>query len=885
MNTFGTKSKIKIESKEFSYHSFAVLKERFGKEIETLPYSLTVLLENLLRYEDGKNIKATDIEALIHWNPKEKPHHEIQFTPSRVLLQDFTGIPVVADLTAMRSEMKKRGGDPKKINPLQPVDLVIDHSVQVDSYGTNDALKINAKLEFERNQERYELLKWAQKSFDNFRVVPPATGICHQVNLEHLSPLAGVWKMAGEEWIFPDTVVGTDSHTPMINGLGVLGWGVGGIEAEAAMLGQPCSLLIPQVLGVRLSGALKPGVTATDLVLTLTQMLRKKGVVGQFVEYFGPGIKNLELADRATVSNMVPEYGATVGLFPVDQKTFDYMRKTGRDTEATRAEMYFKAQGWLFDEAKEKRYSDTLELDLSTVEPSVSGPSRPHDRSKLSEIGSSWKKFIKSLPAEVVKNQTLNVKLGDGTQVHLNDGSIVIAAITSCTNTSNPSLMVGAALLARKAAQKGLQVKPWVKTSFAPGSPAVTEYLTAADLMGDLEKMKFNLVGYGCTTCIGNSGPLSQPLVDAIEKGGLISASVLSGNRNFEARINPLVAGNYLMSPPLVVAFAIAGHIETDMSKDPLGKDQNGKPVYLKDIWPTAEEVNEVVSKFVDRNRFEKVYKDIFAGQREWREIPVAEELIYTWKEDSTYIQEPPFPGLPPLDKDVFGARVLALFGDFITTDHISPAGSFKETSEAGKYLVAHGVNPKDFNSYGARRGNHHVMWRGTLANVRLHNKMVGEKLGGWALHIPSQKVMSIYEAAEKYAETKTPLVIVAGKEYGSGSSRDWAAKGVRLLGVRAVLAESYERIHRSNLVGMGVAPLEFAPGETAQTHDITGQETFSIEGLSQAKPRDMVNVTVTYQNGKTKTFKMLLRIDTPNELKYFRSGGVLPYVLETLHA
>lgn len=881
-NSFKTQSTLKFGKETYLFHSFLELKKQFKKEIESLPYSLCVLLENLLRYEDGQNITKDHIKALIQWDPIATPDYEIQFTPSRVLLQDFTGVPVVADLTAMRSEMQKRGGEAKKINPLQPVDLVIDHSVQVDSYGSTDSYRKNAALEFERNQERYQLLKWAQQSFSNFRVVPPATGICHQVNLEHLAPLAGVWKRDDGMWIFPDTVLGTDSHTPMVNGLGVLGWGVGGIEAEAAMLGQPSSLLIPQVLGVKLKGKLSSGVTATDLVLTITQLLRKKGVVGQFVEYFGPGVSGLSVADRATVSNMVPEYGATVGLFPVDEKSFQYMKQTGRDIEADRAKIYFEAQGWIFDPQHEKRFTEILEVNLGDIEPSVSGPSRPHDRWKVSEAPTSWKKFVASLPKEKVTKEPIAVNLGKD-KVQLTHGSVLISAITSCTNTSNPHLMVGAALLARNAAAKGLDVKPWVKTSFAPGSPAVTEYLKAADLMKHLEKLKFHLVGYGCTTCIGNSGPLLPAISDAIEKDGLVSASVLSGNRNFEARINPQVAGNYLMSPLLVVAYAIAGHIGIDLQNEALGKDAKGKSIFLKDIWPDTQEVDSLVKKYVDKDRFQKVYKDIFTGQKEWKDVKVSGELIYPWRNDSSYIQEPPFPGLPPLAEDFNQAHILAYFGDFITTDHISPAGSFNVKSEAGRYLKSLGVSEEDFNSYGSRRGNHHVMWRGTFANVRLQNKMVPDKMGGWTQHVPTKEVLSIFEASQRYLKSNTPLVIVAGKEYGSGSSRDWAAKGVRLLGVRAVLAESFERIHRSNLVGMGIAPLQFLSGESAEGHKITGFETIEVSGLGKAKPRDQVSVKITYVNGKSKNITMMLRIDTPNELKYFRSGGVLPYVLDSL--
>jgi aconitate hydratase len=913
-NSFQTHQTLEIGSDAFSFHSLKVLEKSFGEKIRTLPVSLCVLLENLLRYEDGKNIRKQDIEALINWNPSAIPEYEIQFTPGRVLLQDFTGVPVIADLTAMRSELERQGGNPMKINPLQPVDLVIDHSVQVDSFGKADSIKINTAREFERNHERYQLLKWAQKSFKNLRVVPPSTGICHQVNLEHLSPVVTLRELAGDRWLFPDTVFGTDSHTPMINGLGVLGWGVGGIEAEAAMLGQPSSLLIPQVIGVRLVGQLPIGVTATDLVLNITEVLRKKGVVGKFVEYFGSGISKLSIADRATVSNMSPEYGATVGLFPVDERSLEYMRMTGRGEEAKRAEVYFRAQNLFFDPQMERRYSDIMEIDLGTIQPSIAGPARPQDRWNLSEGQKSWQTFFAGQPPGVLKStidrwtaegggsqtnpgqisklpphemkeipRAIKVELNPGSCVELTHGCILIAAITSCTNTSNPSLMIGAGLIARNALQKNLTVKPWVKTSFAPGSQVVTDYLQAAGFMKELDGLHFNLVGYGCTTCIGNSGPLAAPLVQAIERDGLLSVSVLSGNRNFEARINPLVSANYLMSPPLVVAYALVGHMDINLTKDPLGQDQKGEDVFLRDIWPDPLEVEELVRKVVDHERFERIYKNISIGSEEWRKIEIVDDLIYRWKDYSTYIQEPPFPALKPNDQDFTGGRVLGLFGDSITTDHISPAGSFNEHSPAGRYLQNLGVKPKDFNSYGSRRGNHQVMWRGTFANVRLQNKLVPDKKGGWTIYFPKMLEMNIFDAAEAYAQDKIPLVIIAGKEYGSGSSRDWAAKGVRLLGVKAILAESFERIHRSNLVGMGVAPLEFLGGTTAISLGLSGSETISILGLGEVVPRGKVSVTFEREDGFRKKVEMISRIDTPNELKYFRSGGVLPYILHQL--
>lgn len=918
MDSFGTKEKWNFQSNEYSIHAFDRLDAVSLKKVKTLPLCLSVLLENLLRYEDGKNIKQEDIQALIDWDPSATPDYEIQFTPARVLLQDFTGVPVVADLTAMRTEFQRRGGDPRLIKPLQPVDLVIDHSVQVDSYGDKNSLKINSKLELDRNYERYQLLKWAQENFRDFLVVPPATGICHQVNLEYLSPVVSARKIEDELWIFPDTVVGTDSHTPMINGLGVLGWGVGGIEAEAAMLGQPCSMLIPQVIGVNLIGKLEPGVTGTDLVLTVTQILRKKGVVGQFVEYFGSGIANLPVADRATISNMTPEYGATVGLFPVDQKTLDYMILSGRGPQAARTEAYLKKQNLFFNPDLKRRFTEIVEIDLSLVQSSVAGPSKPHDRWNLDEARKSWRIFLSTqllgelhkvgkptlerwiaeggnsvtnpaneeplhFPEMASLGRLIPVKMEDGTTQDLTHGSILIAAITSCTNTSNPALMIGAALLARNANRRGLTVKPWVKTSFAPGSQVVTDYLEAAGLMPELEKLKFNLVGYGCTTCIGNSGPLSAAISDAIEKNGLISASVLSGNRNYEARINPMVSANYLMSPPLVVAYALAGHIDIDLSDEPLARTKEGTAVFLKDLWPDPAEVAMVMQQFVLQEKFEKIYKNIALGSEEWRKIEISKDIIFSWNKKSNYIQEPPFPSLPAIDQDFSKARVLGFFGDFITTDHISPAGSFNEFSAAGQYLISLGLKKEDFNSYGSRRGNHEVMWRGTFANVRLQNKLAVDQKGGWTVHFPSGELMNFFEASQRYIKDKVPLVVLAGKEYGSGSSRDWAAKGVRLLGVHAIIAESFERIHRSNLVGLGVAPLQFLKGESAQSFGFTGQEKFSVSGLGQAQPRTLVQVTAERDDGYLQKFEVTLRIDTPNELKYYRSGGVLPYVLGNL--
>ena len=924
-NTFGTRTELKVGSKSFTYHSLPALEKATGKSLAKLPYSTKILLENLLRQEDGDIVKRQDIEALMNNDLKADSEYEIQFMPARVLLQDFTGVPVVADLGAMRSAVVEKGGDPQKINPLQPVDLVIDHSVQVDYFGQSDSMRRNVELEYERNGERYQFLKWGQGAFKNFQAVPPATGICHQVNLEFLAHVAMVREVKGQEWIYPDSLVGTDSHTPMVNGIGVVGWGVGGIEAEAAMLGQPCSMLIPQVIGFELKGKLSPGATATDLVLTITQMLRKRGVVGKFVEYFGEGVSNLSVADRATIGNMAPEYGATIGVFPVDAKTIDYLRMTGRTERAERAEAYFKAQGLWFDPKARPEFTDVLTLDLATVETSLAGPSKPHDRSVLSGVRTSFRKFtaeymkeaLKSVPSDKLTAWTTSTEpyacpgperdsshrdaglgaLGTSSKVNepsgesygLTHGSIVIAAITSCTNTSNPSLMIGAAVLARNAEAKGLKPAPWVKTSFAPGSKVVTEYLADAGLQKHLDAMRFNLVGYGCTTCIGNSGPLPEHISLAIEQGKLATAAVLSGNRNFEARINPQVLANYLASPPLVVAYALAGNINVNLAVDPLGIGKDGKPVYLKDIWPDSKEVEAFVTKYVTSTQFGRTYSNVFEGDKMWQETKATKGAAYEWSGTSTYIRKPPFLENwiveSGKDKEIKGARVLGLFGDFITTDHISPAGNIGKSSPAGAWLVQNGVKPEDFNSYGARRGNHEVMIRGTFANVRIKNKIVARE-GGFTKHFAGPgdagTEMTIYDASEKYAAAKVPLVVFGGKEYGSGSSRDWAAKGTRLLGVRAVVAESFERIHRSNLVGMGVLPLQFMNGESAASLGLKGDEIIDVPGLDQLQPGGTAKISVRGSGG-AREVTVRVRIDTPNELRYYRSGGILPFVLNRL--
>ena len=889
MDSFQSRSTLKIGDKEYEVFRLDAL-DKQGISTRHLPFSLRILLENLLRTEDGRNVKAEDIRALASWNSKTKSQKEIAFTPSRVLMQDFTGVPAVVDLASMRDAMEKLGGNPALINPLQPAELVIDHSVQVDDFGNVRAFAFNAELEFLRNKERYAFLRWGQTAFRNMAIVPPDTGIVHQVNLEYLARVVFVNQSHGKRMAYPDTLVGTDSHTTMINGLGVLGWGVGGIEAEAAMLGQPVSMLIPQVVGVKLTGRLREGATATDLVLTITEMLRKHGVVGKFVEYFGPGLKDLPLADRATIGNMSPEYGATCGIFPIDRETLTYLRLTGRSEEQVAlVEAYSREQGMFHEEnAPEAQYSELLGLDLDTVEPSLAGPKRPQDRVPLSSAKESFENALPSL-IKTSKGQPAEAISGNG---HLSHGKVVIAAITSCTNTSNPSVMLAAGLLAKKAVERGLQVPEWVKTSLAPGSKVVRDYLDNAGLMPYLEKLKFHVVGYGCTTCIGNSGPLSQEISEEIDRKNLVVASVLSGNRNFEGRINPDVRANYLMSPPLVVAFALAGRIDVDLRKDALGKDREGKPVYLADIWPTQREVDEVVQHSISSAMFTKSYGEVFEGDERWRSLEIPAGETYAWDASSTYIQRAPYfdemSSKPAPVSDIRKARVLAVLGDSVTTDHISPAGSIKKDSPAGKYLQEHGVKPAEFNSYGSRRGNHQVMVRGTFANVRLRNKMVPNLEGGFTRHLPDGAEMTIFEASEKYIAQGVPLVILAGKEYGSGSSRDWAAKGPLLLGVHAVIAESYERIHRSNLVGMGILPLQFLDGQSAQSLGLTGEEVFEISGV-----RDVVekfsagrHIKVRAKIAKeSKEFEALVRIDTPQEALYYSNGGILQYVLRQLLA
>jgi len=889
MNSFNSRSTLRVGKLDYEIYRLDAL-DKQGLSTKHLPYSLRILLENLLRTEDGRNVKKQDIEALARWSSKTACDSEIAFTPSRVLLQDFTGVPAVVDLAAMRDAMSKFSGDPNLINPLQPAQLVIDHSVQVDSFGTPQSFGLNAELEFLRNKERYAFLRWGQTAFRNLAIVPPDTGIVHQVNLEYLAQVVFVQESDSKRSAYPDTLVGTDSHTTMINGLGVLGWGVGGIEAEAAMLGQPVSMLIPKVVGVKLTGRLREGATATDLVLTVTEMLRKFGVVGKFVEYFGPGLPELSLADRATIGNMSPEYGATCGIFPVDKETLNYLRLTGRTEEQIAlVEAYCREQG-LFHDAKtsEAEYSELLALDLDSVEPSIAGPRRPQDRVALSKARDSFESALPTL----LKPGQHSQPAASGSNGNLHHGSVVIAAITSCTNTSNPSVMIAAGLLAKKAVERGLEVPSWVKTSLAPGSKVVTDYLDRAGLTGYLEKLKFNTVGYGCTTCIGNSGPLPEEISRVVDEKGLVVASVLSGNRNFEGRINSEVRANYLMSPPLVVAFALAGRIDVDLRKDPVGKDKQGKPVYLADLWPSQREVEDTIQSSISSSMFRKSYGEIYDGDDRWRSLPVPDGETYAWDEASTYIRRAPYFDdmtlRPGQVEEIENARVLAVLGDSVTTDHISPAGSIKKESPAGKYLIEHGVKPGDFNSYGSRRGNHEVMVRGTFANVRLRNKMVPSLEGGFTRHLPDGAEMSIFEASEKYIADGVPLVIIAGKEYGSGSSRDWAAKGPRLLGVRAVIAESYERIHRSNLVGMGIVPLQFVSGENAQSLGITGEEVFEISGIreltSNFAPGRKVEVRAA-SNGQTKEFYALVRIDTPQEAQYYANGGILQYVLRQLLA
>jgi aconitate hydratase len=892
-NSFQSHTRLAIAGRQFQIASLPALAKR-GIPLERLPFALKILLENLLRREDGSVVRAADIEALARWKPVDGERPEIAFMPARVLLQDFTGVPAVVDLAAMRDAMKKLGKDPKKINPLQPVELVIDHSVQVDAFGRPDAQATNIGLEFQRNAERYAFLRWGQSAFDHFKAVPPDTGICHQVNLEYLARVAMTDEVGGSGWLYPDTVVGTDSHTTMINGLGVLGWGVGGIEAEAAMLGQPVSMLIPDVVGMKLSGKLPEGTTATDLVLRVTEVLRKHGVVGKFVEFFGPGLAELSLADRATIANMAPEYGATCGLFPVDAVTIDYLRFTGRGEAAERAEAYFKAQGLFHGPGTpEAEYSSRLELDLGTIEPSLAGPKRPQDRVGLAGVKPSFEKLFNELPAGRDRQVSVPVDLPTGRSA-VGHGSLAIAAITSCTNTSNPSVMLAAGLVAKKAVARGMKVPAHVKTSLAPGSKVVTEYLQRAGVLGDLEKVGFNVVGYGCTTCIGNSGPLPDPIAKAIDDQKLVVAAVLSGNRNFEGRVHNQVRANYLASPPLVVAYALAGRVDIDPTRDPLGKDGSGQPVYLKDIWPSQAEIRSVVQGSVERAQFERVYADVYAGPPAWRLMRVPAGETYAWQPESTYVRNPPyFEGLtltPPAIQEIRGARVLAHLGDSVTTDHISPAGSIKSDSPAGKYLLAHGVQKADFNSYGARRGNHEVMVRGTFANVQIKNKLLNGVEGGYTKHFGSGEQLSIYDAAMRYEKERVPTIILAGAEYGTGSSRDWAAKGPKLLGVRAVIAKSFERIHRSNLVGMGVLPLEFPAGQDAASLGLDGSEVFDIPGVAALLSKDFkgggeLEVLAKRADGATKRFQARVRIDTPQEGHYFRHGGILPYVLRSLAA
>ncbi len=875
-----TRKTLTVDGKQYDYFSLKEAAKTVG-DVSKLPYSLKVLLENLLRFEDGRSVKTDDIKAMGQWLKDKESDREIAFRPARVLMQDFTGVPAVVDLAAMRDAMVHLGGDPQKINPLANVDLVIDHSVMVDEFGTSQAFKDNVRIEFERNMERYVFLRWGSKAFNRFRVVPPGTGICHQVNLEYLAQTVWAEEDEGKSnrmVAYPDTLVGTDSHTTMVNGLSVLGWGVGGIEAEAAMLGQPVTMLIPEVIGFKLTGALKEGTTATDLVLTVTQMLRKKGVVGKFVEFYGSGLKNLMLADRATLANMAPEYGATCGFFPIDEETINYLRFTGRDEHRVKlVEAYAKEQGLWRNDNVEPVFTDTLELDLGAVEPSIAGPKRPQDRIALS----------KAVPvfAELVGADKDKKAAVEGADYAMEQGHVAIAAITSCTNTSNPSVMLAAGLVAQKAVEKGLKVKPWVKTSLAPGSQVVTDYLAKAGLQQSLDALGFNLVGYGCTTCIGNSGPLKAPIEAAIKAGDLTVAGVLSGNRNFEGRIHPLIKANYLASPPLVVAYALAGSMKIDIAKDPIGTGKDGKPVYLKDIWPTNQEIKDTLQKAVTQEMFKKRYGNVFEGPKEWQEVKVSGGMTYKWDAGSTYVQNPPYftdmPREPQAPQDIRGARLLALFGDSITTDHISPAGSIKKDGPAGEYLISHHVPPKDFNSFGSRRGNHEVMMRGTFANIRIKNELLGGKEGGLTKY--SGETLSIYDAAMKYIAANTPLIVVAGKEYGTGSSRDWAAKGTNLLGVKAVIAESFERIHRSNLVGMGVLPLQFKDGMTRQTLGLKGDETFDIAGISSIKPRMDMTVTIHRADGKKEEIKCLCRIDTLDEIEYFRNGGILQYVLRSI--
>ncbi len=892
IDSFKCRKTLTVGGKDYVYYSLTEAEKNGLEGVSKLPFSMKVLLENLLRFEDDRSVKKSDIEAVAKWlNDRGSAGAEIAYRPARVLMQDFTGVPAVVDLAAMRDGIKALGGDPEKINPLVPVDLVIDHSVIVDEFGNPSAFKANVDLEYQRNGERYRFLKWGQQAFQNFRVVPPGTGICHQVNLEYLAQAVWTKEEDGETVAYPDTCVGTDSHTTMVNGLGVLGWGVGGIEAEAAMLGQPVSMLLPEVVGFRLTGKIKEGVTATDLVLTVTQMLRKKGVVGKFVEFFGEGLENMTLADRATIANMGPEYGATCGFFPVDRETLNYMNTTGRDEHRIElVEAYCRAQGmWRDKGAADPIFTDILELDMGDVVPSMAGPKRPEGRIPLENIGSG---FATSLENEYKKTTGQTTRYAvEGEDYDLGHGDVVIAAITSCTNTSNPSVLIAAGLLARNAVAKGLKTKPWVKTSLAPGSQVVAAYLESAGLQKDLDALGFNLVGFGCTTCIGNSGPLPAPISKTINEKGLIAAAVLSGNRNFEGRVSPDVQANYLASPPLVVAHALAGTVTKDLTKEPLGEDQNGNPVYLRDIWPSSQEIQEFIAKNVTRKIFSEKYADVFKGDENWQAVQVPAGQTYAWDDNSTYVQNPPyFVGMGKSADtigDVKGARILGLFGDKITTDHISPAGSIKAQSPAGKYLLDHGVGVADFNQYGTRRGNHEVMMRGTFANIRIRNHMLGEngREGGYTIHYPSKEETSIYDAAMQYKAEGVPLVVFAGVEYGNGSSRDWAAKGTNLLGVKAVIAQSFERIHRSNLVGMGIVPFVFEEGTSWQTLGLKGDEIVTIEGLADVRPRQKVEASITYADGTVKKVPLICRIDTLDELDYMKNGGILQTVLRDLAA
>jgi aconitate hydratase len=888
-DSFGTAAALKSGGREYGIFRLDRLAKAGFKRIDRLPISLKILLENLLRHEDARLVRREEIAALAAWRPGEKATKEIAFMPARVLMQDLTGVPAVVDLAAMREAMRRLGGDPKKINPLRPVDLVIDHSVQVDRFGSADSFSFNSEIEYERNRERYAFLRWAQAAFHNFRVVPPETGIVHQVNLEYLAPVVFSTDGPNGRSAYPDTVVGTDSHTPMINSLGVVGWGVGGIEAEAALLGQPQIMLIPEVIGFKLHGKLREGATATDAVLTVTQMLRKKGVVEKFVEFYGDGLSSLSVADRATIANMSPEYGATVGFFPVDGETLKYLELTGRDPDLIRlVEAYCKEQG-LFrtDSSPDPLFTDTLELDLGSVEPSLAGPKRPQDRVPLAQAKQAFQKALPEMAKKSEPGRTVTVQL-NGSSFDLGHGAVVISAITSCTNTSNPSVMISAGLVAKNAVERGLKTKPWVKTSLAPGSKVVTGYLKDSGLLPYLERLGFFLVGYGCTTCIGNSGPLPEKVAAAIQEGDLVAVAVLSGNRNFEGRIHAQVRANYLASPPLVVAYALAGRMDFDPYRDPLGEDKSGKPVYLNDIWPTSEQVQEAVYRSVKSEMFEKEYSAVFEGDERWKAMPVPRGELFAWDADSTYVREAPFfqdmPRQPSPPADIFGARSLALLGDSVTTDHISPAGSIEKDGPAARYLTGRGVEPKDFNQYGARRGNHEVMMRGAFANTRLKNQLAPGTEGGWTVHLPDKKEMSIYDAAMAYRDEGVPLVIIAGKEYGSGSSRDWAAKGPRLLGVKAVIAESYERIHRSNLIGMGILPLEFKRGENAASLGLNGFERFDVLGVAkELKVAGDLRVKAVNDLGEEKEFRVTCRIDTPAELDYYRHGGILEYVLRQL--